>query len=223
MFSMNCERHEGIKDLPYRVVFGRYPPVGIFPGVEKHCVDEEDLPITSTCDDPHTATSHTETSTDTATQNRQSSPTVRDNGNNAEGWGNLESPGSCVAPQSVSSPKDEVDADGEVEHTSTLKLPSQVSEARDKQQEEDDGDSKSTIHTAIREKVRDNTYLSATYMAVKYNKKKGVKTQVFSVGDKVTIGIPKMDRAKTDMPRLPCEITAVFGDKVMTYMLGTKF
>ena len=39
------------------------------------------------------------------------------------------------------------------------------------------------------------------------NKKKGVKTQVFSVGDKVTIGIPKMDQAKTDMPKLPCEIT----------------
>ena len=60
-------------------------------------------------------------------------------------------------------------------------------------------------------------------MAVKYNKKKGVKTQVFSVGDKVTIGIPKMDQATTDMPRLPCEITEVFGDKVKTYMLGTMF
>ena len=62
-------------------------------------------------------------------------------------------------------------------------------------------------------------------MAVKYNKKKRVKTQVFSVnvGDKVTIAIPKMDRAKTDMPRLPCEITEVFGDKVKTYMLGTMF
>ena len=69
------------------------------------------------------------------------------------------------------------------------------------------------------QQVRDNTYLSATYMTVKYNKKKGVKTQVFSVGDKVTIGIPKMDRAKT----LPCKITAVFGDKVKTYMLGTMF
>ena len=60
-------------------------------------------------------------------------------------------------------------------------------------------------------------------MAVKYNKKKGGRTQVFSVGDKVTIGIPKMDRTKTDMPRLPCEITEVFGDKVKTYILGTMF
>ena len=108
-----------------------------------------------------------------------------------------------------------LDADGEVEH-STLKLPSQVSETPDKQQEEDEGDSKSTIHTAIREKVRDNKHLAATHMAVKYNKKKGVNTEVFSVGDKVTIGIPKMDRAKTD---IPCEITEVFGDKVKTYIL----
>ena len=60
-------------------------------------------------------------------------------------------------------------------------------------------------------------------MAVKYNKNKGVKTQVFSIGDKVTIGIPKMDQAKTDMPKLPCEITEVFGDKVKTYMHGTMF
>ena len=60
-------------------------------------------------------------------------------------------------------------------------------------------------------------------MAVKYNIKKGVKTQVFSAGDKVTFGIPKMNRAKTDIPRLFCEITEVFGDKVKTYMLGTMF
>ena len=73
---------------------------------------------------------------------------------------NLVSP---VAPQSVPGPKDEVDADGEVEH-STLKLPSQVSEILDKQQEEDEDDSKSTIHTAKEDKVRDNTHFgSYTY------------------------------------------------------------
>ena len=123
---------QGIKDLPYRVVFGRYPPVGIFPGAEKHYVDEEDLPITSTCDDPRSATLHTKPSTDTAAQHRQPSPSIRDDGNSAEGCVNLVSPGSCVAPQSVSGPKDEVDPDGEVEH-STLKLPPQVSETPDKQ------------------------------------------------------------------------------------------
>ena len=108
--------------MPYCVVFGRYSPVGIFPGAEKHSADEEDLPITSTCDNPHTATLHTKPSTDTVAQNSQSSPSS-EMGNNAEGCLNLVSPGSCVAPQSVSGPKDEVDADGEVEH-STLKLPS---------------------------------------------------------------------------------------------------
>ena len=44
-----------------------------------------------------------------------------------------------------------------LEH-STLKLPSQVSETPNQQQEEDEGDCKSIIHTAIREKVHDNTY-----------------------------------------------------------------
>ena len=83
---------------------------------------------------------------------------------------NLIPHGSCVAPQSVSGPKDEVDADGEVEH-STLKLPSQVPETPDKQQEEDEGDSKSTIHTAIRQKVHNSMYSAATHMAVKFNMK----------------------------------------------------
>ena len=78
MFSMNCERHECIKDLPYRFVFGRYPPVGIFPGAEKHCVDEKDLPISSTCDDSRSATLHTKPSTDTAAQHRQPSPSIRE-------------------------------------------------------------------------------------------------------------------------------------------------
>ena len=112
--------------------------------------------------------------------------------------------------------KDEMDTDDEVEH-STFKLPSHVSDTPDEQQEEDDGHSKATIHTAIREKVCDKPYLAAAHMAVKYNKKKGVRAHVFSVGDKVTIGIPKMDRTKTHMPRLPCDITEVFGDKVKTY------
>ena len=99
--------------------------------------------------------------------------------------------GLLCCSQSVG-PKDEVDADGEVEH-STLKLPSQVSETPDKQQEEDEGDSKSKIHTAIREKVRDNMYLAATHMAVKYNKKNtGIQCRY---SNKVTIGVPKMDRA----------------------------
>ena len=224
MFSMNCERHEGIRELPYRVVFGRYPPVGIFPGAEKHCIDEEDLPITSTCDNPHTASVHTETPIETAAPNSQLSPSIRDDENNDKGCESLISSGS--APQLASGHKDEMDAvdtDDEVEH-STFKLPSQVSNTTDEQQEEeDDSHSKATIHTAIRKKVCDNTCLAAAHMAVKYNKKKGVKTQVFSVGDKVTIGIPKMDRTKTDMPRLPCEITEVFGDKVKTYTLGTMF
>ena len=43
MFSVNSEKHEGIKDSPYHVVYGRYSPTGFFPGAVKHCVDEEDI------------------------------------------------------------------------------------------------------------------------------------------------------------------------------------
>ena len=61
------------------VIYTLIRQVGIVPGAEQHSVDEEDLPITSTCDNPHTVTLHTEPLfTDTAAQNRQSSPSVRD-------------------------------------------------------------------------------------------------------------------------------------------------
>ena len=83
-----------------------------------------------------------------------------------------------------------MDADDEGEH-STFKLPSQVSGAAVERCRE-------TIYTAIKEKVCDSTYLEAVHMAVEYNKKKGVRTLVFSVGDKVTFGILKMDQTKTD-------------------------
>lgn len=43
MFSMNSERQETIKEVPYRVVIGRSVPAGIFPGAKYHCINEECL------------------------------------------------------------------------------------------------------------------------------------------------------------------------------------
>ena len=42
MFGMNRENHSTIKDSPYHVVFGKFPP-SVFPGATKHCTNEEDL------------------------------------------------------------------------------------------------------------------------------------------------------------------------------------
>ena len=43
MWAMNSERHRTIQDTPYRLLFGRSPPAGIFPGAQEHCLSEEAL------------------------------------------------------------------------------------------------------------------------------------------------------------------------------------
>ena len=46
-----------------------------------------------------------------------------------------------------------------------------------------------------------------------------MKVQTVHIGDKVTVSIPKLDRSKTDVPRLPCVIALVYEDKVKACML----
>ena len=84
-------------------------------------------------------------------------------------------------------------------------------------------DHDTTVHTKIRKKALDNSYHSAARMSTYYNKNKGMKVQTFHIGDKVTVSIPKLDRSITDVPRLPCFIAHVYGDKVKTYCLTTAY
>ena len=50
-----------------------------------------------------------------------------------------------------------------------------------------------------------------------------VQTVHAHIGDKVTVSIPKLDRSKTDVPRLPCVIAHVYVDKAycITTACGT--
>ena len=50
-----------------------------------------------------------------------------------------------------------------------------------------------------------------------------MKVQTVHIGDKVTVSIPKLDRSKTDVPRLPCAIAHVYEDKVKIYCLTTAY
>ena len=58
---------------------------------------------------------------------------------------------------------------------------------------------------------------SAKKMEERYNKKRGVES--FSVGDKVSVRIPRIDRTCTDLPRLPCVIVEVLGQAQNVYRL----
>ena len=54
-------------------------------------------------------------------------------------------------------------------------------------------------------------------MAMRYNKKEHVRS--FCVGDKVSVRIPRIDRANTDLSRLSCLMVEVLGKTSCHYRL----
>ena len=50
-----------------------------------------------------------------------------------------------------------------------------------------------------------------------------LKVKDFAVGDKVSVSVPYHERTSTDLRRLPGIVTAVKGDRVKMYVVGTKF
>jgi len=65
----------------------------------------------------------------------------------------------------------------------------------------------------------DSTYAAANRMSKFYDCKKHKIAQEFNIGDTVSIGIPKIDRTSTDLPRLPCVVVKIHGEKVLSYFL----
>ena len=61
---------------------------------------------------------------------------------------------------------------------------------------------------------------NAERMKDRYNKK---KVQTFKVGDAVSVQIPRIDRAATDLHRLPCIVVARHGNKHFQYRLLCKY
>ena len=57
-------------------------------------------------------------------------------------------------------------------------------------------------------------------MKDRYNKK---KVRTFKVGDAVSVQIPRIDRAATDLHRLPCTVVARHGNKHFQYRLLCKY
>lgn len=79
----------------------------------------------------------------------------------------------------------------------------------------------STKHLACRKLADEQYRINAQRMKERYGKKK--KSQTFEVGDEVTVRIPKIDRAATDMHRLPCIIVDVRGKKYFLYRLLCEY
>ena len=60
-----------------------------------------------------------------------------------------------------------------------------------------------SVHTLIRGHVKRQTRIAAEKMKTKYNKHKGKKIVEFSIGDSVTVKVPRPDRGPCDLRRLP--------------------
>jgi len=69
----------------------------------------------------------------------------------------------------------------------------------------------------------DSTYAAANRMSKFYACKKHKIAQEFNIGDTVSIGIPKIDRTSTDLPRLPCVVVKIHGEKVLSYFLAIEY
>ena len=63
-------------------------------------------------------------------------------------------------------------------------------------------------HYLCRKRADDHYRLNAKRMREKYDAK---KVHIFTVGDVVTVRIPRIDRAATDLHRLPCVIVQKLG------------
>ena len=78
-------------------------------------------------------------------------------------------------------------------------------------------------HDVIRRKAFHSTLKSANSMAQYYNKKKRVQVEDVRVGDAVTVGVPKLDRAGMDFPRLAGVVHSTHGTACTTYYVATAF
>ena len=73
-----------------------------------------------------------------------------------------------------------------------------------------------------RRQIADRHYqLNAKRMEERYCKQKKVHT--FEVGDTVALRIPRIDRAATDLHRLPCIVVQQLGKKDLPYQLQCEF
>ena len=74
-------------------------------------------------------------------------------------------------------------------------------------------------HKAIRDEA-DQQYLKNTMKMKKYAKQKNVR--MFSVGDNVSVKIPRIDRTSTDISRVPCVVVEVVGKAKDLYRLRCR-
>jgi len=226
MYHMNIQYSETTGETPYKMVTGQEPKSPLIPGAPVHVVDEEELQSTDCQPTLHAsqiaATGSDAASTPTAPPDPTSTaPLASDQAaipqplTPAADTGSDQESSAHAAPASEPASSTALAPDpGSATNTETPEKRARSSSPNLVM--------KRSRHEDIRAKARDRTYKSASRMADSYNRKKRVTIRDFSVNDYVPVAIPKIDRASTDLPRLPCVVTEVHGDKVRSYSLAGK-
>ena len=215
MWALNSQRHETIKYSPYHLLFCKQPPAAVFPGTEEHCVNEEDISddvhisegesaSPTTTPPVHSSSLHANCDDDISPVQPPSPRTVAPP---------VPTPRRTVPPKPLSTIIEEGNHTSADQATSAAVPPGNTIPQSEPLSRQD----------AIRKRALDNTYKAATSMSNFYNRKKRKTACEFNVGDRVSLGIPKLDRTSTDLPRLPCVVIAVHGEKVLSYSLATEF
>ena len=244
MFAINSQQQGTIKDSPYRVVFGKPPPTGIFPGAANIC-DEESMgpiqessesvqtktrpipaprkcPSATICDDQPSATICD--GADELAYSVSRSPSLEPQSATSTGPASSSSPPqSPVTPQLVTPPRpSSTRSPSPPPQPVTPPEPAPPSPSPAGPASTKLPSSPVTRHTTIRKRALDNTFAAAASMSTYYNRRNRIRVQSFSVGDRVSICVPKLDRTSTDLPRIPCQVIKVHGEKQVSYTLATR-
>jgi hypothetical protein len=76
---------------------------------------------------------------------------------------------------------------------------------------------------SLRKKAGLNQDIARRRMCLKYNNKKGKTCFDFSIGDKVSVKVDKLDRISLDLKRIPGVVSAKSGDKDLFFSITTEF
>lgn len=82
---------------------------------------------------------------------------------------------------------------------------------------ENDTEKEATKHFLVRQEADKEYRRNAERMQLKYHRSNRKNVQTFSVGDIVSIRIPRIDRSSTDSRRLPCIVVERLGSKFFLY------
>ena len=214
MWALNSQRHETVKDSPYHLLFCKQPPAAGFPGTQEHCVNEEDI-----CDNVHI--SEGESASPTTPPVHPSSLHINSDDDILPVQLPLlrtvvppvPTPRRTLPPKPLSMIMEEGNHASADQASSAAVPPDNTIKQSEPMSRQD---------AIWKRAMEDNTYKAATSMSKFYRKKRKTACE-FNVGDRVSLGIPKLDRTSTDLPWLHCVVIDVHGEKVLSYSLATEF